>query len=690
MNQELKNFFYPSSICIVGASSKEKSIGYEILNSLKKYQFKGKIFPVNPKGENILGYDCIRTISGIGENIDLAIIVLPKQFVDQAVDELILKGVKSIILITAGYRETGDEGKRYEEKLVAKLKANNTRLVGPNCMGVINTLDQIKLNATFVAEEPVKGGVAFLSQSGALGAAVLNSLRETDIRFAHFISVGNKADVSEIELLKFWLEDDNIKVITFYLESIEDGLGLVNTYKSALFKKPLIILKAGKTESGMKAASSHTGALSNNEKITDSLFNQFGIIRLANLNEMFNTAKGFEDFPIPKGKNVAVITNAGGPAILAVDKLEERGLALANLTELTNNKLREIVHPEGSVKNPIDLLPGGSADIYKKVNKIVLEDANVDAVISIFVEPVMVSAFDVIESISLIESEKPIYQVCMPLPEFWSKYKMESLTRKPVFKNPEDPAEIISNILLFERKKNIKLNIELKNNSDNLKNKNPGFLSQTEVDKICRKYNLPVIDSKVVKVDQLDNFNDFSYPIVIKGLSKDVVHKSELDAVKLNIEDKDEMLRAVDEIKVSFAANNIKLEKIFIQQYISVKHEILVGGFRDNSFGPVVMFGTGGKYVEVWDDTIIKSVYLNDEDLEEMINETKIGKILKGVRGDASADINKIKGFINSVAKLLIENYNIDEIDLNPIVVDQNLNFHAVDVRIKVHDKNLI
>ena len=684
MNQELKNFFYPSSICIVGASSKEKSIGYEILNSLKKYQFKGNIFPVNPKGENILGYKCNKTINEIRENIDLAIIVVPKQFVDQAVDELIEKGVKSIILITAGFRETGDEGKQYEENLLIKLKSHNIRLVGPNCMGVINTLDEIKLNATFVAEEPVRGGLAFLSQSGALGAAVLNSLRETDIRFAHFISVGNKADVSEIDLLTFWLEDDNIKVITFYLESIEDGLGLINIYKSALNKKPLIILKAGKTESGMRAAASHTGALSNNEKITDSLFNQFGIIRSATLSEMFNTAKGFEDFPIPKGNRVVVITNAGGPAILAVDKLEEKGLALASLTELTKNKLKEIVHPEGSVENPIDLLPGGSADIYKKVNEIVLEDANVDAVISIFVEPVMVSAFDVIESVNSIESEKPIYQVCMPLPEFWSKYKMESLTRKPIFKNPEDPAEIISNILLFERKKNIKLNINLKNNSDNLKSKNQGFLSQTEVDKICRSYNLPVIDSQIINVDELENISALNYPIVVKGLSNDVVHKSELDAVKLNIKDKDEMLRAVDEIKVSFAANNIKLEEIFIQQFISVKHEILIGGFRDNSFGPVVMFGTGGKYVEVLDDTKIKSVYLNDEDLEEMINETKIGKILKGVRGEASADINKLKSIISSVAKLLIENDNIDEIDINPLAVDQNLNFHAVDVRIKV------
>jgi acetyltransferase len=684
MNRKLKNFFYPQSICIVGASSKEKSIGYEILSSIKKYKFKGKTYPVNPKSKSILDYKCYASITEIKENIDLAIIVVPKQFVDQSVDELIKKNVKSIILITAGFRETGNEGKQHEENLLRKLKDNDVRLVGPNCMGVINTLDAIKLNATFVAEEPVKGGLAFLSQSGALGAAVLNSLRQTDIRFAHFISVGNKADISEIDLLRFWLEDDNIKVITCYLESIEDGLGLIKTYLSAENRKPIIILKAGKTESGMRAASSHTGALSNNEKITDELFRQFGIIRAATLNEMFNTAKGFEDFPLPKSNRVAVITNAGGPAILAVDKLEELGLSLANITHLTKEKLKEIVHQEGSVQNPIDLLPGGSAEIYKKVNEIVLDDKNVDAVISIFVEPVMVSAFEVIESVNSIESDKPIYQVCMPLPEFWSKYREKSVTKRPIFKNPEDPAEIISNILLYENKKNIQIDLDKESSDKDLGLINPGFLNQNEVEKICKKYNLPIIESQIINLDQLKNFNEFNFPVVAKGIGKGVVHKSDLDAVKLNLKSGEELLNAVKEIRNSFEENNFELEEVLIQPFIKMKHELLIGGFRDNSFGPVVMFGTGGKYVEVWDDTKIKSAYFNDNDLEEMINETKIGKILKGVRGEAAADIDKIKNQISSVAKLLIENQNIDEIDINPLIVDHQFNLHAVDVRIKV------
>ncbi len=418
MDNSINNFFYPKNLCVVGASSKPLSIGYEVLKSVKSYSFTGRVFPVNPKAEKILDYKCYKSILEIEEPIDLAIVVVPKQFVDESIEQLIYKNVKSVILITAGFKETGDEGKRNEENLIRKIRNNNLRLVGPNCMGVINTLEEIKLNATFVAEKPEPGGIGFLSQSGALGAAVLNSLRETNIKFAHFISVGNKADVSENDIQKFWMEDENIKVLTFYLESFENGLEFLKIYSEKNKKKPLIILNAGKTKSGMQAASSHTGALSSNDKVINALFKQFVIIRATDLNEMFNTAKGFEEFPIPKGSKIAVITNAGGPAILAVDKLEESGLILAELSNETKSKLRKIVHPEGSINNPIDLLPGGSPEIYKRVNELVLEDKSVDAVISIFVEPVMVDAFEVIETVNSIYSEKPIYQVCMPLPEF--------------------------------------------------------------------------------------------------------------------------------------------------------------------------------------------------------------------------------------------------------------------------------
>lgn len=682
MDTAIKNIFYPKTISVVGASSKEKSIGYEILKSIKNYGFTGNVFPVNPKADEILGYKCWKTILDIKEKIDLAIIVVPKNFVEESIDQLICKNVQSIILITAGFKETGEEGAGNEKKLLSKIKESNARMIGPNCMGVINTLDSVRLNATFVAEYPQKGGIAFLSQSGALGAAVLNSLRETDIRFAHFISIGNKADVNEIDLLEFWLKDDNIQIITYYLESFENGIELLRYYSESGNKKPLIILKAGKTEAGMKAASSHTGALSSDEKLTDSLLKQFGVIRVDTISEMFNTAKGFENFPIPQGNKVAVVTNAGGPAILAVDKIEERNLVLADLCRDTKNKLKEIVHPEGSLNNPVDLLPGGSPEIYKKTNEILLLDDNVDAVISIFVEPVMVDAISVIESVNTIKSIKPIYQVCMPLPEFWKNYSKNSEYKIPIFKNPEDPAIIISNILQYEKNKSAKRILGNSFINELSDSDNTEFLDQNEVFNLCKKYGIPLVKSMTADPNNLPNIN-IDFPLVIKGQSKNVVHKSELNAVKLNIKNDTEIKVAIDEINNSFVKAGFELDEILIQQFVRSKHELLVGGYRDPSFGPIVMFGSGGKYVEYLNDIQLRSAYLTEKDLDEMIDGTKIGRIIKGVRGEERVDINRLKMIIRAISSMMLEHEEIFEIDLNPLIIDDQNNYIAVDIRIK-------
>lgn len=688
MDQAIKNFFYPASICIPGASSKEKSIGYEILRTILDYNYQGRIYPVNPKSEEILGVKCYKTISDIPAKIDLAIIVVPKQFAECVVDELLVKNVNSIILITAGFKETGKEGEETENRIISKIKTAGARLVGPNCMGVINTLDNVKLNATFVAEHPEKGTTGFLSQSGALGAAVLNSLRETDIKFAHFISVGNKADINEIDILKFWQEDENIKTLTFYLESFVNGIKFIEPIMKGRITKPVLVLKAGKTKSGMKAASSHTGALGSSDKVIDSVLEQFGIIRVNTISELFNTAKGFEHFPLPAGNKVAVITNAGGPAILAVDSLEKENLLLAELSHQTKERLREIVHPEASVQNPVDLLPGATAELYKQVNEIVLADENVDAVISIFVEPVMVQPFQVVEALYAISTEKPLLQVHMPLPEFWQYYREKSVTQRPVFRNPEEPAEVISNMLFYKKRKNrITKSIQTRLRESNIPTKKKltaGLLSQAEVIRLAELNNLPIVTSRVVHPDELHTVTEDCFPLVLKSISKDVVHKSDFNAVKLNIRLKKELFAAADEMKRDFDHYNFQLENFLVQPYVKVKHEILVGGFTDPTFGPMIMFGTGGKYVEIYNDTIIKSAYLSDGDINHAINNTAIGKILKGVRGEAQADIESIRQIIKNAAQMLINNPEISEFDINPLAVTEDNKIYALDIRIKI------
>ena len=684
MESVFDRYFYPDSICIVGASSKPKSLGYELTKSVKQYGYTGDLALVNPKADEILGYKCYPTISSIDYRIDLAIVMVPKQFVEETIKELIIKKVRAIILITAGFKETGEAGADAEKRILKLIRDSDARMVGPNCMGIINALTSIKMNATFVAEEPKTGSMAFCSQSGAIGAAVLNSLRETDIRFGQFISVGNKADVNENDLLEYWQDCKDVSVITYYLESFVDGEKFIKYFIDDRITKPVIVLKGGRTSSGIKAASSHTGALGSSDKVVDAILTQFGIIRADDLNDMFNTAKGFEEFPTPKGNRVAVVTNAGGPAILTVDTLEKNNLALAELTDETKTKLKEIVHPEGSVNNPVDLLPGGIAEQFKAVNEILVQDENVDAVISVFVEPIMVKALPVIEGINEIKSDKPIFQVVMPLPEFWQEYRTESKTKRALFRRPEDPAVVINNLLKFQNKKFNIGRIRPDESAKDFKlNEKPGrFLNPNEVAEICNHYKLPIVKDEIHAIEEL-NKKEIHFPIVLKAVGEKIIHKTDLKGVVLNIKTKSELIKTAEEMIWNFSSKNIQLSSFLIQPFLKTKFELLVGAFRDLSFGPMIMFGSGGKYVEYIDDTVMRSAYLTETDIDEMINSTKIGKIIQGVRGEESVDLKVVKSVIKNLAQMIVDHKEITEVDLNPLLVTSENKIFAVDVRIK-------
>ncbi len=684
MLEVFDKFFYPRSICIFGASSKPRSLGYELTRSVIEYGYNGKLILVNPKGEEIFGIKCVKSISEITKEIDLAILMVPKQFVESSLNELISKQVNSIILITAGFKETGSAGAEAEKRIIEIIRSSKTRLVGPNCMGIINTHPQIKMNATFVAEQPREGKLAFCSQSGAIGAAVLNSLRETDIRFGHFISVGNKADVNELDLLDYWNHCNDINLICFYLESFVNGEQLINYFIDNKVTKPVIVLKGGRTESGIKAASSHTGAIASSDKVVDAVLKQFGIIRVDDLNDMFNTAKGFEEFPFPKGNKVAVVTNAGGPAILTVDSLEKNNLILAELSESTKLNLKEIVHPEGSVNNPVDLLPGGTADQFKKVVEILLNDKNVHSVISIFVEPIMVKAFPVVEGINQIVSDKPVFQIVYPLPEFWEEYRKNSESRKPLFRFAEDVSVVLKNILFFSNfnsssERVCKINDKPKLNLKAFIGK---FIPQDLVIELANKYSLPLVEQKIISLKDIEKAV-LEYPLVLKAVGENIVHKSELEAVILNIKNLEELLEAVERLKNKLRLKGMELEKIMVQKYVKTKFELLIGAFRDNNFGPMIMFGSGGKYVEYIDDTSMCSAFLNDSDCDNLINSTKIGRIIQGVRGEKSVNIDKLRGIMKNIAQLMIDYNEITEIDINPLIITEENELLSVDIRIK-------
>ena len=683
MQNIFDQYFNPKSICIIGASSKPGSLGYELTKSVRHYGYTGKLFLINPKAEDILGYKCYPSVKEVKEQIDVAIVMVPKKFAEATIADVLDKGTRAIILITAGFKETGKEGEEAERKILSMVKRAGARLVGPNCMGIINTSTEIKMNATFVAEEPENGKTAFCSQSGAIGAAVLNSLRETDIRFSQFISVGNKADVSENDILEYWQNEESTDVITYYLESFEDGKKFIKYFIDDQVTKPVIIVKGGRTSSGIKAASSHTGALGSSDKVVDAVIQQFGIIRAEDLNDLFNIAKGFENFPLPNGNRIGVVTNAGGPAILTVDTLEKNGLTLADLDNETKAKLSEVVHPEGSVNNPVDLLPIGTAEQFKKVNEVVLADKNVDGVISVFVEPIMVKALPVIEGINSIESDKPLLQVVMPLPEFWDEYRNESRTRKPLFRYPEDPAVVISAMLNYKNKP--KNNVRLKEDSAkkfNITQTKDEFLTQQDVQTVAEAYSIPIIKDKLIDPQDIETV-ELNFPVVLKAVGKKIIHKSDLDGVVLNVKSKADLMKYAEKMQNSFRDKNLKINEFLIQPFIKQKYELLVGGFRDPSFGPMVMFGSGGKYVEYLSDAVIRSAYLSNVDIDTMIESTTIGKIIQGVRGEKSVDVDKVKAVIKSVAQMMIDNEFITECDLNPLLIGEDNHVYAVDIRIK-------
>ncbi len=685
MDSSLKKFFHPESLVLLGASSKEGSIGYEILKSILKLGFTGKTFVINPNAKDILGVKCNSLLAEIQETIDLAIILLPRKFVLQGFQECANKGIKNIIVITAGFKEVGGEGTELEKELIRIASENQIRLIGPNCMGVINTESNVKLNATFAAELPKSSRTAFLSQSGALAAAVLNTISLTGYSFGQFISVGNKADVNENDLLEYWGCDLDVDVITMYLESFEKGKKFFETAKTISPKKPIIVLKAARSEAGSKAAISHTGALASSDKIVEVALSECGVIRAETIEEMFETASALQKFPMPNGNRVAVLTNAGGPGILLVDELDKNNLKLSSLSEATVKNLANILLPEASFGNPVDMLPGATAEIYQTASEILLEDENVDSLLVIFVEPVMIDSSEVLTSLFNVQkkSSKPVLISAFPLPKYWEKLKECGDENGVIYKSLELPPKILRH--LWERKLSIeklgkfdkparvdfeKERLGIKKIFDSNKS---GILPQKDVQAICKKLKLPIAEYLIVKNfrDAKKKFKLLKFPAVLKAESPDIIHKSDVGGVITNIKN-------LKELESAFSQMNKDLKKIkidfttlqyTIQEYVEGGVEVIIGGFRDSSFGPVTMFGAGGKLVEIIKDDNFSLTPLTKTKAFELIHRSKIYPLLKGFRGDKGVDLDNLAEIISACSSLIAEFQQIKEFDINPLIV---------------------
>lgn len=700
MNNPLDKTFYPKSIAVIGASTREGTLSFELVRNLIKFGFKGSIFPVNPKAASVHSIKCYPDVTSIKDVIDLAVLMVPKEIVLKTIDDCHKKKISSVVVITAGFKETGKDGAKLEAELVKKIKKYNIRLVGPNCMGLINTHPDVRLNCTFVQGTPIHGGIGFISQSGALGAAVLRTVQQNDIGLAQFISIGNKADVSGNTVLQYWWHNDDIKVITLYLESFGSPRDFMELTREITRTKPVIVIKSARTSAGMKAASSHTGALAGNDVIVDAFLEQSGVIRVNTTDEMFDTARAFDMAKLPKGNRVGILTNAGGPAILAVDECANYGLAVPELSSKTKKKLRKIAPKEASVFNPVDLLPQADAKMYSGAAKLMLDDESIDSLIIVVGPPLMLDTLEIASSLceTVKNNDKTVMLVMMSQDDVIPMLKEVSPVHPPIYRFPEYAARAISKMAAYKKWKERPEGIYKEFDADKktvkkivskYRNKSNIYLNSEEVSDILDAYGLPIVNSIFAKntFDLIQISDKLKYPVVLKAVGKKLIHKSDLGGVEVDIHNPDELLRAAYKITDKLKANNaIKfLEKFLIQPYVQGGVETILGITHDEKAGNLIMFGLGGIFVEVFKDVNFKLVPINDGEAYNMIRSIKSFEMLKGVRGKKPVNLEYIQESLLRLSQLSRDFPEFKEIDLNPFVFfDDKVKCSILDARIRV------
>jgi acetyltransferase len=678
----LEKILCPKSIAIIGASRKEGSLGKMFLEAILRMTFKGTIYPINPKADYIKEIKCYPNIQSLPEKVDLAVILLSQNYVLDNLEELGQAGIDNVIVISAGFKEVGGEGIEREKQLIKTAKKYGMNLLGPNCMGVFNTEKSISFNGNFSPILPNTGHIAYVSQSGALGVAVMELAAKTDLGFSIFVSTGNKAVINDNDILEFLHKDNNTKVITLYLESIDqpDAFRKICSRVSAL--KPILAIKAGRTQSGFKAASSHTGALANPEYIIDGFLKQCGVIRKETLEDLFDAARALSLQPLPAGPRVAVITNAGGPAILASDALEKHGLKLAELDEKTIEKLKSFLPAEAATGNPIDMIASADHDIYYQALEAVQEDEGVDSILLIIVKPpVNTTPAKIAETLgSLIPNcGKTIIPVLMAQKDETAGMEIFQQLQLPVFSYPESAVKALSTMWeyhqiqqRFRKSEAVAINPGMKESV--LTNAGPNNKQAPAADllKLLEQYditNAPYLVSD--EVDKIIRFQkEMKSKIVLKIANEQIIHKTDIGLVKLGL-DSDAAVREAFEDMLEKAESVLApgVKPVFLaQKQLAAGIELVLGGKKDSMFGPVLMVGFGGIFIEVLKDVSFRIAPVNAFEAKEMIGELRSQPLLNGFRGNPAVDRDSFAYTIQRFSLLLAEHPEIVEMDLNPLI----------------------
>lgn len=684
----VRTLFEPKSIAVIGASTRKEAVGYAILHNLIQGGYQGKIFPVNPKAPSIENIPCFVSVTAIPEAVDLAVIIVQSAVVPETLKQCAEKGIKAAIIISAGFKEIGGEGRNLENDVIRVAQEYGISILGPNCLGMINASSPFHINASFARTMPKEGNIAFVSQSGALCTAILDYAKGQDIGFSKFVSLGNKAILNEVDILRYLRDDPDTDVVLMYLEDIANGKEFLEIAREmtgdAPKTKPILVIKSGRTAQGAKAAQSHTGSLMGSDEVYDAIFAQSGVLRVDSVQAMFDLAIAFANEPLPKSNRVAIVTNAGGPGIMTTDACVRYGLEIAELSKSTQEELRKVLPPTSSVSNPVDVIGDAQHDRYEKALQLIAKDPNVSSIIVILTPQAMTEPEETARVVVNVSKDLkiPLVASFMGIVDVSGGVKILEENNIPHYQFPEDPARAIAAMHQYRQwidrpRTQVRTfqvdKAKVKSILEQLKRSDQRIVPIYQAMEIFQAYGFPMLpfrfartQAKVVEVAK-----EIGFPVVLKVVSREVIHKFDLGGVRLNLRTEEEVAKAYEKILASVAEKcpGAQVEGMLVQAMGNKGREVILGMNRDPMFGPCLMFGLGGIYVETFKDVTFRMAPIRELSARLMVESVKAYSLLKGVRGEKACDIPVVTECLQRLSQLSCDHDEIQEIDINPLLV---------------------
>jgi acetyltransferase len=690
----LDALYKPKSVAIIGASTKEFSIGNRIIKNLLDFGYKGSIYPVNPKADEVRGIKAYNSILDVSSDIDLVHIVIPNKYVPQAVEDCGKKGAKVVIINSAGFKEIGGEGIQLEEQVVEKAKEHNVRVFGPNCQGIINTSPEVRAYCNFTFTKPEKGCISIVAQSGGVGEVINQRFSELGVGIRMYASNGNACDISIPEIIRYWGDDEETRVIVVHVENLANPREFMKAAKEVAAKKPILGMKTGRTKEGAKAVSSHTGGLAKVDVATELIFKKCGIVTFRDQEELCQAAVAFASQPIPGGNRVGVITNTGGPAIIATDEFVEAGLEIPPLSSNAKKVLKEKLYSAASINNPIDVLATARAEHFRAAMGVLMNESHIDSIFINFVTPFFVETDAISREIVEVNKshKKPIICNLMTDKRQWTE--TISILKNggvPCYSLPETAARALISMTKYNDLKARKIGEVTKFNDVDIERAKSiiqkardaacEFLSQEDVNNLLTSYNIPVAKWRLVNnsTEAAKAAREIGFPVVVKVDAESIVHKSDVGGIALNLKEED-VKSAVEKMEKKFAAEK---PRFFVQEFLSGGRELIIGAKAEEGLGHLIMFGIGGIYVEVLKDVVFDITPITAVEAKEMLSSVKSYSLLSGIRGEKGVDQKRLVDVLQRVSQLVTELPMIQELDLNPIIAYKD-RVVVVDARIKI------